>query len=102
MGSEHMQTAFRAMGVGLATMGAGLVMVGGAFPLAHASAEFEQRMAAVGAVSNATSAELVLLRDAAIDAGLATQFSPTEAALGLRELAAAGFNAHQSIELLIP
>ena len=42
------------------------------------------------------------LHDAAIDAGIATQFSPTEATVGLKELAQAGFNAQESMKLLIP
>jgi TP901 family phage tail tape measure protein len=101
-GSDRMQRAFRAMGVGLATMSAGLVAVGGAFALAHAAGEFEQNIAAVGVISNASAEELRMLHDAAIDAGIATQFSPNEAALGLRELAAAGFDARESMQLLVP
>src|SRR5689334_12299361 len=91
LGSDHMQLAFRSLGVGLAVMTAGLSTLGGAFALAHAASRFEATIAAVGAISQASTDDLGRLREAALDAGLATQFSPTEAALGLRELAAAGF-----------
>jgi TP901 family phage tail tape measure protein len=37
-----------------------------------------------------------------INAGIETQFSPTEAVIGLRELAQAGYNAQESIKLLLP
>jgi len=56
----------------------------------------------VAAVSGASAVELQQLRDAAIAAGIATQFSPTEATLGLRELSPAGFSAQESMRLLIP
>lgn len=102
MGSERIGGAFRELGIGLGIMTAGAAMVGGAFALADKAAQFEQAIAAVGAVSGATKDELWQLHEAAIDAGIATQFSPTEATVGLKELAQAGFNAQDSIKLLIP
>jgi TP901 family phage tail tape measure protein len=57
-------------------------------------------MARVGALSRATVTELNLMTDAAIEAGLATQFSPTEAAEGLAELAVRGFQASEAVEAL--
>jgi TP901 family phage tail tape measure protein len=101
-GGERMTRAFHQIGLGLGMMTAGAVTVGGAFALANAAGTFEQSIAAVAAVSGATTNELELLRTAAIDAGIATQFSPTEATVGLRELAQAGFNAGESIDLLRP
>lgn len=102
LGTERLQTSFQQLGVGLAVFTAGAAMVGGAFALAGAAGKFEQSIAAVAAVSGATAQELDQLRGAAIEAGVATQFSPTEATLGLRELAQAGFNAQESMQLLIP
>lgn len=102
IGSERIGSAFRELGVGLSIMTVGATMVGGAFALADKAAQFEQAIAAVGAVSGATKDELWQLHEAAIDAGIATQFSPTEATVGLKELAQAGFNAQDSIRLLIP
>jgi len=101
-GSDRMSGAFREMGLGLGIMAGGAVLVGGAFALADKAGQFEQAIAAVAAVSGATRAELSQLHDAAIEAGIATQFSPTEATVGLKELAQAGFSAQESIKLLIP
>ena len=102
LGTESISGSFRELGVGLAIMTAGAAMVGGAFALADKAGQFEQAIAAVAAVSGATKEELAQLRNAAIDAGIATQFSPTEATVGLKELAQAGFNAQESMKLLIP
>jgi TP901 family phage tail tape measure protein len=101
-GTERITGAFRELGVGLAVFTAGAATVAGAFALADAAGRFEQAIAAVAAVSGATATELEALRNAAIDAGIETQFSPTEATVGLRELAQAGFNAQESIGLLRP
>jgi hypothetical protein len=87
LGTENIQSAFQQLGVGLAVFTAGAATVGAAFSLANAAGRFEQSIAAVAAVSGATAVELEQLRGAAIDAGIATQFSPTEATMGLRELA---------------
>jgi TP901 family phage tail tape measure protein len=102
LGTERIQSSFQQLGVGLAVFSAGAGVVAGAFSLANAAGRFEQSIAAVGAISGASAIELQHLRDAAIDAGIATQFSPTEAVLGLRELAQAGFNAAESMALLTP
>ena len=102
LGTENIQSAFQQLGVGLAVFTAGAATVGAAFSLANTAGRFEQSIAAVAAVSGATAVELEQLRGAAIDAGIATQFSPTEATMGLRELAQAGFNAQESMQLLIP
>ncbi|MBC7174011.1 MAG: phage tail tape measure protein, partial [Polyangiaceae bacterium] len=80
----------------------GAATVGAALSLANAAGRFEQAVAGVAAVSGATAQELGQLRDAAVAAGVATQFSPVEAAQGLRDLAQAGFNAQESMGLLLP
>jgi TP901 family phage tail tape measure protein len=102
LGTERITSSFRELGMGLSLMTAGAAMVGGAFALADKAGKFEQAIAAVAAVSGATKNELAQLREAAIDAGIATQFSPTDATVGLKELAQAGFNAQDSMKLLIP
>lgn len=102
LGTERLQSSFQQLGTGLSVFTAGAVMVGGAFALANVAGTYERAIAAVGAVSGASAEELQQLRDAAIEAGIATQYSPTEATMGLRELAQAGFNAKESIQLLIP
>lgn len=93
---------FQSFSTGLATFGAGASMLGGAFALAEVSGKFNEQVASVGAVANASAEELAALHDAAIDAGVATQFSPTEAVVGLGDLAQAGYNAQESISLLRP
>ncbi len=102
LGTQSITTSFHQLGMGLALMTGGLGMVAGAFALADKAGQFEQAIVAVAAVSGATKDELGLLKKAAIDAGIATQFSPTEATIGLKELAQAGYNAQDSIKLLIP
>lgn len=72
------------------------------FKFADAAGKFEEALVAVGQISQATTEELMLLRKAAIEAGLRTQFSPQEAVEGLQTLAAMGFKARESIALLQP
>jgi TP901 family phage tail tape measure protein len=100
--TDNITGAFRQLGIGLGIFTAGAATLAGAFALADAAGKFEQSIAAVAAVSGATAKELEQLRNAAIDAGIETQFSPTEATVGLRELAQAGYNAQESIKLLRP
>jgi len=98
------------------TVGAGFVMLttgalttavalgalGGAISLANQAGQFEQQMAAVGAITRATADDMNMLETAAINAGIATQFSPQEAAEGLRNLGQMGFNAAESTTALVP
>lgn len=93
---------FAVMGAGLAIMGAGAATLAGAFGLAEAASGFEQELARVGAIARADVDDLAALREAAIAAGIATQFSPTEAVEGLGALAQQGFNTETSIRLLTP
>lgn len=101
-GSGRIGRALKGLAVGGALFGAGALGLKAAFSLVEPAGDFEQAIAAVGAVANATGADLELLSEAALKAGRDTQFSPIEAAAGLQELAAAGFNARESADLLIP
>lgn len=101
-GTARMSSAFRQLGVGLAVFTAGAAVVAGSLALANAAGRFEQGIAAVGAVTRATTAQLRMLRDAAIQAGIETQFSPEEAVEGLQSLATAGQTAEQATRTLIP
>jgi TP901 family phage tail tape measure protein len=101
-GTDRMTGAFRRLGVGLAVFTAGAGMVAGAFSLANAAGNFEQGLAGVGAVTRATTDQLAMLRDAAIEAGIVTQFSPDEAVAGLTSLATAGQTAAQATQTLLP
>jgi len=97
-----MLSAMAAIGAGAALLVGGLLALKAAFNLAQLAGRFEQTMVSVGAISRATAEEMGLLREAAVQAGIATQFSPREAAEGLQSLAAAGQNARASIETLNP
>ena len=101
-GSVRMEGAFRRLGVGLAVFTAGAAAVGGGLVLASAAGTFEQRLVGVGAITRATSEDMAALREAAVQAGIATQFSPEQAVEGLESLATAGQTARQATESLVP
>ncbi|WP_254704137.1 phage tail tape measure protein [Bacillus thuringiensis] len=65
-----------------------------------AAANFEQSMARVKAISNATDSEFAALSKTAKDLGASTQFSASQAAEGLSFLSMAGFSAKDSIGAL--
>lgn len=73
-----------------------------AFRLAKPFGEFEQGLTAVSQVATGGVEHLSELREAAIQAGIATQFSPKEAVDGLLDLTAAGQTATQATKTLIP
>jgi TP901 family phage tail tape measure protein len=83
-----------------AAIGVGVVMGAGGF-LRHAM-EFEDGMASLRAVTGASAGQMKQFEDAALQAGMATQFSPTQAVGALGDLAQAGFTATQAVELLNP
>jgi|GEM_PF-2865677 len=62
--------------------------------------DFENSMARVGAVSNATGAEMKALTDIAREMGATTQYSATQAAKGLQFLAMAGLSASDAVKAL--
>lgn len=95
-----MAAGFGVAAAGLAPLVAGAAGLGTALSLANQAGDFEQGIERVGNISGATAEDLGKLRDAAIEAGLRTQFSPDEAAEGLQNLAAQGFNAAESMSLL--
>ncbi len=82
--SASLNTLSRNVGI----VGAGLT--GLAVLAVKKFADFDQAMSAVGAATMETAGNMELLRQAAIDAGADTQYSATEAAKGVEELAKAG------------
>jgi TP901 family phage tail tape measure protein len=94
------KSAFVGLAAGAVSAAAGVQALGAAFGAARVAGVFEQGIARVGAVSKASAEELNVLKDAAIEAGLATQFSPAQAADGLNNLAVQGFNAAESAKAL--
>ncbi|KKN72172.1 hypothetical protein LCGC14_0413090 [marine sediment metagenome] len=99
---SKVKSGLKQMGVGLGLLAVGAGTLTGTFKLAGAAGEFEQGLAAVGAVTRATEKELKLLESTAIRAGIETQFSPAIAVEGLKSLATAGQTATQATETLIP
>jgi TP901 family phage tail tape measure protein len=95
-----MRPVFAGLTVGISSLVAGFGVLGGAMSLAQVAGQFEQEIGRVGALTRATAEDLGLLRDRAIQAGIATQFSPREAAQGLAELGVRGFQATESMEAL--
>jgi TP901 family phage tail tape measure protein len=85
---------------GVTALVGGIAVLGLAIKSARFAAEFEFAMARVQSLSGATTAEFTALRRAALDAGIATQFTPVEAAKGLQELTVRGFSARDAIDSL--
>lgn len=95
-------SGFVMLTTGALTTAVALGALGGAISLANQAGQFEQQMAAVGAITRATADDMNMLETAAINAGIATQFSPQEAVEGLRNLGQMGFNAAESTTALVP
>jgi len=55
-------------------------------------------MAKVGAVAGATTGQMKQLKKAALEAGIATQYTPIQASGALLELAQAGYSVDESIQ----
>ena len=70
-----------------------------AFPLA-AAMNFEQAMAEVGAISRSNAEEMAKLTENAREMGRTTKFSATEAAMGQKFLAMAGFDANEIVKTM--
>lgn len=62
--------------------------------------DFEKQMSAVGAVTQASAADMAMLTKVAKEQGASTSFSATQAAQGLELLALGGFDAKESVEAL--
>lgn len=82
--------AFNVMGT--AALGFGAAVATGVAMAVSKFAEFDKQMSAVQAATHETEANMLLLRDAAIDAGARTVYSATEAAQAIEELSKAGIS----------
>ncbi len=76
----------------------GAFAVGG--QIVRTISQFETSMAAVGAVSRATAADMEAMRAVALELGSTTEFSASQAGSGLEFLARAGFTAKESVAAL--
>ncbi len=105
MGAQVMSAGEMA-GRGMQVMGKGIGAAGLAFaPLTAAmihgagvAAEFEQQMSAVKAVAGATPEEFEALKRKAKEMGAATQFTGTQSAKAMEELARAGFTVQETLD----
>lgn len=89
-------------GAGIGLLVGGLASLGTGLAFANQAGQFDQGLARVGAIARASASEMKLLEERAKQAGIETQFSPTEATEGLRNLAAMGFSSSESVKLLGP
>jgi TP901 family phage tail tape measure protein len=85
----------------MAIAGAAIAGIGVAFGYAaKKTMDFDKQMSAVKAVTNASDADMVKLRETALKLGSTTEFTATQAAQGLEVLGMAGFNTQQAIDAL--
>ena len=92
------QTKVAAVGVAIAGY-FGIQAFGSAV---KSAADFEAAMSRVEAATGASGKELQALQKAASDAGANTQFTASQAANALENLAKAGLNSTQSVQALNP
>ena len=92
---QKMTSAGRSMTVGVTTpltLGLGAAV--------KKSADFEEQMSKVGAVSQASGRQLKAMSDEAVMLGAKTSKSASEVAKGMNELAQLGFNANQVMKAM--
>lgn len=87
---EAQSSAMTGLGVGL--LAVGTIAAAGVALAVKKYAEFDQAMSKVQASTHESTANMALLRDAAIEAGAKTVYSATEAANAIDELAKAGLS----------
>lgn len=100
--ADKVARSFTRMSMGVAMLGAGAGAAAGLNALANAAGEFEAAITSAGLIAGATKEQLDAMGEAALQAGLDTQFSPTEAAEGLQALAGELGNADQALKALNP
>lgn len=93
------QIGQRVSGVGRSiTLGLTTPIVGAGVAALKTSADFEQGMSNIKAVTGASGEEIKKLRDLSIQTGKDTAFSASEAAKGIEELAKAGLTTEQILD----
>ncbi len=87
---------------GLKAVGAAITATLGAAAAAaiKVGSDFESAMSSVSAISQASAEDSEMMRNAALEAGEATQFSATQSANALEYLSLAGYSASESVEAL--
>jgi len=92
---EQIGPKLQGIGTSLMAFGAGLALaLGGTAKIAM---DFDAQMSKVAALSGAVGDEFDALRQKALELGSTTQFSASQAAGGMQELAAAGMNSNDIV-----
>ncbi len=97
-----MNNSLGSLATGFMALQAGMGIIKLSKAAGDAAGKFQQGLAGVGQIARATKEEMVMLRKSAIDAALATKFSPDEAVEGLQTLAAQGLRATEAATVLVP
>lgn len=87
--------AVKALGAGLAAMGASAVVLSGLKAGAEAAGGFQTEMTRLALISQASAKELGKLEKYALKLGVITEWSPNEAIVGMRALASAGYQTNE-------
>lgn len=96
--NSQTEKAFQAVGqIGAAVTAFGIGAAAGLGMAVKSSADFEAQLSRVGAIAEATDAELAGLRQSALQLGASTSKSATEIAQGQEALAALGFTTNDII-----
>lgn len=96
--SHRLNQAIRATGVAFGVAGAGIaVAIGAAIKVGM---DFEAQIDRVGAIAGATGDELEALKKTAMDLGASTSKSASEVAIGMEQMAAAGFEVNEIISAM--
>lgn len=100
VGGKLKDVGDKVSGVGKALMpvSAGVTALGTA--AVKMTSDFDSGMSRVAAISGATDEELSKLRQTAKDLGASTAFSASETAAGMENLASAGFEVNEIIEVM--
>lgn len=100
MGSMGKMLATGVIGAGMASFGSSAIAA--AKGVADFAGLFEQKMAAVTAVTRAGIEDQKKLHDTAIKAAIDTQFAPIQAAEALLTMSTMGLSANEAMKTLIP
>jgi TP901 family phage tail tape measure protein len=100
--TSHIRDAFGGMRGKFAAVAGGAIASFGLAGAIKDAGEFEMSVAQLGVIADATGPKLDRLKNAAIDVGLSTQFTPTEASAVLKDFASASYSAEESLKMLNP
>ena len=101
-GTKEMNKSLAMETAGMTTLGVAGAGLRKALSFANVAGEFEQGLAGLQAVSQASAEELGKARDRVVQAGMDTQFSPMEALAGMQQLVTAGQTLADAGEVLTP